>query len=90
MAGSVLTMDGAVRILVKNAGIPLVDAARMCATTPADQLRLSESGRIAVGAVADLVVLDGELRVRSTYLAGQPWSGNTAAAADVYDQVPPS
>src|SRR4029079_3489127 len=33
MAGSVLTMDGAFRMLVRATGTSLVDAARMCSTT---------------------------------------------------------
>ena len=38
LAGSVLTMDGAFRMLVERAGLSLVDAATMCATTPAREL----------------------------------------------------
>ena len=76
LAGSVLTMDGAFRGLVQHADVTVLDAARMCATSPAEQMNLSECGRIAVGAIADLAVLDAELRVRATYLRGQLW-GNT-------------
>ena len=36
LAGSILTMDGAFRMLVNRVGLSLPDAARMCATTPAD------------------------------------------------------
>jgi N-acetylglucosamine-6-phosphate deacetylase len=72
LAGSVLTMDRAFRRLV-SLGVSLVEAARMCATTPARQLRLDDTGRLAVGAVADLVVLDSELLVRDTFLRGVRW-----------------
>ena len=85
LAGSVLTMDGAFRTLVRHAGASLVDAARMCATTPAEQLGLRDCGRIAVGATADLVVLDAALRVQATYLAGAS-GGTRPARADVYDK----
>jgi N-acetylglucosamine-6-phosphate deacetylase len=67
---------------VREVRVPLVVATRMCATTPADQLGLKERGRIAVGTMADLVVLSPELRVHATYIAGQLWR-NTADAADV-------
>jgi N-acetylglucosamine-6-phosphate deacetylase len=73
LAGSVLTMDGAFRMLATTAGASLVEASLMCSTSPARQLGLSELGRIAPAAIADLVVLDSNLRVRETYVAGEPW-----------------
>ena len=71
LAGSVLTMDGAFRMLVDKAGASLVEAARACSTTPAEQLRLRGRGCVLVGAVADLVVLDKDLRVRGTFIEGR-------------------
>jgi N-acetylglucosamine-6-phosphate deacetylase len=71
LAGSMLTMDGAFRML-RQLGWTLPEVARMCATTPAEALGLRNSGSIAPGHVADLVVLDGAWRVRQTYIAGQP------------------
>ena len=73
LAGSILTMDGAFRSLVGQAGASLVDAARMCASSPAEQMGLTDTGQIAVGKTADLVVLDSALRVRQTYLRGRLW-----------------
>jgi N-acetylglucosamine-6-phosphate deacetylase len=73
LAGSILTMDVAFRGLLQRNGVALVDAARLCATTPADQVGLSGSGRIAVGATADLVILDAACQVVSTYVRGRPW-----------------
>lgn len=70
LAGSVLTMDGAFRRLVQQAGVSLTEAARLCATTPAAELGLAEVGAIAAGSMADLVVLGPGLAVRRTYVAG--------------------
>lgn len=70
LAGSVLTMDGAFRRLVQQAGVSLTEAARLCSTTPAAELGLAEVGAIAAGSMADLVVLDQGLAVRRTYVAG--------------------
>ena len=70
LAGSVLTMDRAFRTLVTTMGFSLVDAAQLCATTPARELALPGLGVIAVGATADLVVLDGDLNVVETYIGG--------------------
>jgi N-acetylglucosamine-6-phosphate deacetylase len=71
IAGSVLTMDGAFRSLVEQMGFSLVDAATMCATTPARELGLVGYGVLAVDAMADLLVLDERLSVVQTYIGGQ-------------------
>ncbi len=71
IAGSVLTMDRAFQLLVARVGIGLVDAATICATTPARELALVGHGVLMPGAVADLVVLDATFSVVQTYLAGQ-------------------
>jgi N-acetylglucosamine-6-phosphate deacetylase len=64
-------MDRAFRFLVDEVGLPLTDAARLCATTPAFELGLTEYGAITKGAVADLVVLDRHLNVSRTYIGGR-------------------
>jgi N-acetylglucosamine-6-phosphate deacetylase len=74
LAGSTLTMDGALRQLVSHMGASLVAAARMCATSPAAQLGLSDRGRIAVGQRADLAILDHDLHPVGTYVAGVAWN----------------
>jgi N-acetylglucosamine-6-phosphate deacetylase len=71
LAGSVLTMADAFGRLVSRVGISLVDAATMCSTTPARALGLHGFGVIAPGAMADLVVLDRDLRVVRTYIGGE-------------------
>jgi N-acetylglucosamine-6-phosphate deacetylase len=78
LAGSVLSMDGAFRMLVQQLKLPLPDAARLCATTPAEELGRTDLGAIAPGHAADLVVLDQHFRVRWTFVAGTPCR-NTAS-----------
>lgn len=76
LAGSTLTMDRAVRRAVRALGVALPDAVRAATTTPARVLSLEPAlGRIAVGARADLVVLDGELSVRAVMRGGR-WVGD--------------
>ena len=58
-------------MLVGQAGLSLVDAATICATTPARELGLVGHGLLTIGAVADLVVLDAQLTVVQTYIGGQ-------------------
>ena len=72
MAGSVLTMERAFARLVSMAGLDLVRAAHVCATTPARELGLHGHGVLAPGAVADLVVLTSNLEVAQTWVAGVP------------------
>jgi N-acetylglucosamine-6-phosphate deacetylase len=72
LAGSILTMDGAFRMLVNVMRIGLLDAGRMCATTPAASVGVDEIGSIAPGKWADLTVLRPDLHVRQTYVAGEP------------------
>ena len=70
LAGSVLTMDEAVRNAVK-AGLPLATAVNLASLHPAQYLGLSDHGRLEAGSVADAVVLDEALAVREVYVAGR-------------------
>jgi N-acetylglucosamine-6-phosphate deacetylase len=71
IAGSVLTMDRAFATLINRVGLSLVDAATICATTPARELGLVGHGVLAPEAVADLVVLDANFSVVQTYIGGR-------------------
>lgn len=72
IAGSVITLDRALQNVVEAAGIPLVEAARMAATTPARSLGLADRGLIEVGMRADLALLDADFRCQGTLVAGVP------------------
>ncbi|WP_434743794.1 N-acetylglucosamine-6-phosphate deacetylase [Micromonospora sp. SH-82] len=70
IAGSTLTMDAALRHAV-DAGMTLVDVARMAATTPARAIGLGDRvGALRAGLRADLVVLDDDLNVFRVMRAG--------------------
>ena len=69
LAGSALTMDQALRHLVQI-GLLLEDASRRVSTLAAEFLGLPDRGRIAPGAWADLVLLDGDLQVRRVVVEG--------------------
>ncbi|HAV70721.1 MAG TPA: N-acetylglucosamine-6-phosphate deacetylase [Stenotrophomonas sp.] len=72
LAGSALDMATAVRNSVQLLGVSLAEAARMASTYPAQFLNLDDRyGHIAEGHHADLVLLDDDLQVRSTWIAGQ-------------------
>jgi N-acetylglucosamine-6-phosphate deacetylase len=71
LAGSVATMDGVFRFLINEVGLSLNDAAQVCATTPASELGLADTGSLTKGALADLVALDRALTVKQTYISGR-------------------
>ncbi len=71
LAGSTLTMDRAFRTIVTRFGASVVEAASMCATTPARALGLDGLGTLAAGATADVTVLDRDFRVRRTFVGGR-------------------
>ena len=71
LAGSDLTMAAAVRNTVELLGVDLAVASQMASGSPAAFLGLSaETGRIAVGLRADLVLLDDALEVTETWIGG--------------------
>lgn len=72
LAGSTLTMDVALRN-VAGIGVALPRAVRHATANPARVLGLSDRGRVAPGARADLVALDPRtLAVRAVWVAGRP------------------
>lgn len=71
LAGSTLTMDQALRNLVQL-GLPLAEASRRTSALAAEHLGLPDRGRLAPGAWADCVLLDGALAVRGVRVEGEP------------------
>ena len=65
------TMDRVFAMLVAKAGQSLVEAAILCATTPARELGLTGQGVIVPGSLADLVVLTPDLQVVQTWVGGR-------------------
>jgi len=72
LAGAHLTMAEAVRNAVGMVGLPVSSALRMATATPAACMGLRDRGRIAPGLRGDLVCLDREFNVLSTWLGGVP------------------
>ncbi|MDR6550498.1 N-acetylglucosamine-6-phosphate deacetylase [Paenibacillus qinlingensis] len=72
LAGSCLTMDKAVRNMMKHASIGLVDAFRMASLNPAKVIHMDgQMGSIEPGKLANLLLIDEEIQVKQVILQGQ-------------------
>lgn len=71
LAGSVLSIDQAVRNLVAFTGCSASEAVRCATEVPCDLIGEQTRGRLAPGRVGDVVLLDDDLNVRVTMCAGQ-------------------
>ena len=70
-AGSIATADTLVRVAVKEADIPLLDAVRMITATPAKIMRLSKKGKIARDMDADFAVFDENISIQAVFARGK-------------------
>ena len=71
LAGSVLTMDRAVRNVMQFAHWDLQQALRLATLNPARVVGLAKRGRLEAGAEADFVVLSPDGEVRCTIVRGE-------------------
>ncbi len=71
LAGSTLTMDQALRNLVFQLGLEIEDASRRVSANAAEYMGLDDRGQLAVGAWADLVVMDRELQLQRVVVEGE-------------------
>ncbi|HWW53518.1 MAG TPA: amidohydrolase family protein [Acidimicrobiales bacterium] len=71
IAGTALTMDRAVRVVVA-AGVDPATALEAASRVPADLLGLADRGRLTPGARADVIALDGDLRPVEVWIGGDP------------------
>jgi N-acetylglucosamine-6-phosphate deacetylase len=77
LAGSDLDMETAVRNAIHYLKVDVPTALAMASRVPAEFLRLdAELGRIAPGYRANLVLLDDDLKVRTTWIDGSEDPGD--------------
>ncbi len=73
LAGSVLTLDRAVRNMRDFVNLPVEEAIRMATWNPARLMGVDDrKGRLRTGCDADLVILDDDLQVRQVWTRGRP------------------
>ena len=72
LAGSHLTLDGAVRNMMRHTGYGLCHAIRMASLNPAKLLGLDqEIGSLAPGKKANILLMDDMVNIRSVWLEGE-------------------
>lgn len=72
LGSGVMGMDHHVRVMARATKAPLHEVIRMATLTPATMLgRQNELGQLLPGTFADLVVLDGSLRVVDVWIGGR-------------------
>ncbi|MEA2518669.1 MAG: N-acetylglucosamine-6-phosphate deacetylase [Chloroflexota bacterium] len=80
LAGSVIALDSAVRNLVRSGAASLPEAIAAASRNPLAMLGITDRGRLGVGQLADIVELDPDLGVLSTFRAGRRSAVGTALA----------
>ncbi|MEY3021679.1 MAG: hypothetical protein RIS86_877, partial [Planctomycetota bacterium] len=80
-AGSTTFLDGMLRVMVEQVGVPLPQAIAMASRNPARLLGLARKGRLAPGADADLALFHPDLTPRSTLIAGRVVAGDPLEGA---------
>lgn len=72
LAGSTLTLNKAVYNMVKKVGLPLTTVLPMVTSTPAREAGCADHlGAVAKGYRADIVLMDEDLNVCTTFVGGQ-------------------
>ncbi len=70
LAGSTLSLDQALRNLVDELKLDLIDASRRVSTHACEFLGITDRGRLEKGAWADMVVMDRDLMLQSVFSEG--------------------
>ena len=76
LAGSILTLNQAVRNFRRSTGVALPEAIALASQNPARLLGLSQKGSLQKAKDADIIVFDDEIRVAATFVGGNLVHGN--------------
>jgi N-acetylglucosamine-6-phosphate deacetylase len=71
LAGSTLTMDQAFANLVNELGLDLSDAVKRCSSNACSYLGINNRGVLKQGCVADVVVMNADLKIQSVLVNGR-------------------
>ena len=72
LGGSLVTMADSLRVMTRQAGVPLEHAVPMTSANPARVIREEDRmGSLTAGKLANLVILDAQLEVAATFVKGK-------------------
>ena len=72
LAGSIATGIQLIRVMVEQAGVPLIDVMRMAAETPARIMGILErKGTLEVGKDADIILFTPNFEMLKTWVEGR-------------------
>lgn len=69
-AGSIATADRLVRVMAREAEVPIPEAVKMITEVPARVMGLKDTGSIVPGFVADILVFDDDIRIQKIFVDG--------------------
>ena len=76
-AGSTTFLDGMLRVMTEQVGVPLPEAVRMASLTPARVIGVDgDVGSLEVGKRADIALFEADLTPRCTVIGGRVVSGS--------------
>jgi N-acetylglucosamine-6-phosphate deacetylase len=70
-AGSIATADLLLRVLTKEAEIPLCEAVKLLSKNPARVMGLDTKGELNAGMDADIVIFDEDINVKGVIVGGE-------------------
>lgn len=70
-AGSIATADILLRVLTKEAEIPLTEAIKLITVNPAKMMGLDRKGELLAGLDADMVIFDSDVNVKAVFVSGK-------------------
>lgn len=71
LAGADIDMLSCIRFVHERIGLPLEEALRMASLYPAQAIKTEKKGRLLAGYDADFVMLNDDLSIESTWIAGR-------------------
>ncbi|MEG0352525.1 MAG: N-acetylglucosamine-6-phosphate deacetylase [Cellulosilyticaceae bacterium] len=72
LAGSVLTLNGALRNVLENTNYPVAEAIKFATINPATVIHVEDTkGTLDIGKDADIIIFDGEVQIKQTINKGR-------------------
>lgn len=71
LAGSILTLDKAVKNFMESTKLPIYEVIKMVTLNPSKNLNIKERGTLEKGKYADIVIFDEDINIKHTIVEGK-------------------